>query len=73
MVVRTVMLAIGVVELLFPRRMVDFWMNLATESGDVTLRPWVYTAARVEGVVILVWLLARGRRRPERASDESSQ
>lgn len=63
MLVRLALGALGLVELLWPRRTVDFWMGLATEDGEaVELRPWVYTAARVEGVLILLWVLgALGR------------
>lgn len=53
--------ALGVLELLFPRRVVDFWMRLATDDeGD--LREWVYTAARIEGVLVLLWLGKRAVR-----------
>lgn len=31
----------------------------AEEPSEVTLRPWVYAAARLEGFVILAWLLRR--------------
>lgn len=51
---------LGVLELLAPRQVVDFWMDLAvTDDSDVELRPWVYTAARVEGLVIVLWYLTR--------------
>lgn len=59
MVVRLALLAIGLLEALYPRRMVDFWMNLAAEDGDVQLRPWVYRIARLEGIIIVLWVLAR--------------
>lgn len=58
MLLRTAALVLGLVQALRPRRVVDFWMNLATEA-DGTLRPWVYTAARIEGVVVVVWALRR--------------
>ncbi|QGX94018.1 hypothetical protein EI982_04100 [Haloplanus rallus] len=32
----------------------------ATE-GDATPRRWVYTAARIEGTVLVLWALRRGR------------
>lgn len=58
MLVRLGLAALGVAELLWPRRTVDFWMGLAAPGGqDVELRPWVYTAARVEGVLLLLWAL----------------
>jgi len=62
MALRTFLLVVGLVELLAPRKMVDFWMGVATRDRGVELRPWVYTAARVEGVVLVAWALSRGRR-----------
>jgi hypothetical protein len=58
MLLRTAVLALGAVQALRPRRVVDFWMTLATD-GDGELRPWVYTAARIEGVVAVAWALRR--------------
>lgn len=58
MVLRLALVLLGFVELLWPRRIVDFWMRLASKSGDdVELRSWVYAAARVEGIAILLWSL----------------
>jgi hypothetical protein len=59
---RALLAVVGLVELLRPRETVDFWMTLAVEDPDaVELRPWVYTVARVEGALLLLWAL-RGRR-----------
>ena len=59
---RTVLLVVGLLELIAPRRMVDFWLDLAvTPDSEVELRPWVYTVARLEGLVIVLWALRRGR------------
>jgi hypothetical protein len=62
MIVRTLLLVLGVAEILAPRRFVDFWMELAVEGGDAEVRDWVYTAARVEGLLIVLWVLGRSRR-----------
>lgn len=62
MLLRLALAAVGVVELVWPRRTVDFWMDRAAQDDDVELRPWVYTAARIEGVLILVWVLSTIRR-----------
>ncbi|MFD1598905.1 hypothetical protein [Halobellus rarus] len=59
MVLRAIALVLGIVELIAPRRLVDFWMGLAT-TDDAELRPWVYTAARVEGVFLVLWALKGG-------------
>lgn len=61
MALRLLLLALGLVELLAPRKVVDFWMKRATTESDVELRPWVYTAARLEGLVIVLWVLAARR------------
>lgn len=60
MVLRTPIAVLGAVEALRPRPFVDFWMRLATGDADVEVRPWVYTAARVEGLLLLLWALRRG-------------
>ena len=62
MALRLALAALGVAELVWPRRFVDFWMGLAARSGeDVDLRSWVYTAARLEGALLLAWAVARSR------------
>ncbi|MFC7137936.1 hypothetical protein ACFQRB_18785 [Halobaculum litoreum] len=67
MVFRTLLLALGVWEALKPRQMVDFWMGIAAKGDqDVELRSWVYTLARLEGVVIVAWTLSRSLRRRSR-------
>ncbi|MBV0924149.1 hypothetical protein KTS45_08010 [Halomicroarcula limicola] len=63
MAFRLLLLVIGLVELLAPKQMVDFWMGLASKDDDVELRPWVYSVARLEGAVIVLWLLKRRRGR----------
>jgi hypothetical protein len=67
MVTRLALLVIGVLEALFPRRMVDFWMRRAAKGGEeVALKEWVYKIARIEGIVIVLWVLTRrGRSRGE--------
>ncbi|WP_256296133.1 hypothetical protein [Haloarchaeobius salinus] len=67
MLLRTFLALVGLAELLAPRRFVDFWMRLATKSDDVEPRRWVYTVARLEGLVILLWLLTRGDDEPGEA------
>lgn len=60
MPLRFVALAVGIAQLLRPRAVVEFWMALATDD-DVSLRPWVYAAARIEGLVLVLWALRRVR------------
>lgn len=65
MLLRSVLFVLGIVELLAPRQFVDFWMAVAaTDDSDVELRPWVYTAARIEGLLVLLWVVRRTRESP---------
>jgi hypothetical protein len=71
MVLRKLLAVVALVELLAPRPFVDFWMRLAaTPDSDVELRDWVYTVARLEGAVILLWVLTRGRGGDGAAAEE---
>lgn len=62
MVVSLLLGILGLLEVLAPKWVVDFWFDLATEGDGSELRPWVYTATRIEGVLILLWLASRKRR-----------
>ncbi|WP_254546934.1 hypothetical protein [Halomarina pelagica] len=55
---RTILTAIGVVELLSPEALIDTAERVALEDpNDCELRPWVVPGARVEGLLVLalVW------------------
>ena len=56
MLLRAAALALGIAELLAPRRITDFWVGLATR-GEAEAKSWVYTAARVEGALLVLWAL----------------
>jgi hypothetical protein len=59
MALRLLLAAFGLLELLAPRKFVDAMMDLAvTADSDVELRSWVYTVARIEGLLILLWALS---------------
>lgn len=66
MALRILFVLLGLLEIVFPKQLVDFWMNLAAADDDVDLKSWVYTAARIEGAVFLLWAL-RNRRSEEAA------
>jgi hypothetical protein len=67
---RLLALLVGLAELLAPRKMVNFWLSLAvTPESDAEARPWVYTAARVEGVALVWWALRAGGSGAEQADD----
>lgn len=70
MLLRLLALVVGLLELLAPRALVDFWFALAvTDESDAELRPWVYTAARVEGVLLVLWAL-RSRGSGDESTDD---
>lgn len=62
--IRLLMALFGIVELLFPDRLVDTLTRIAYEEGDeMQAKPWVTTAARVEGAtLILLALFVVGKR-----------
>jgi hypothetical protein len=65
--------ALGLAELLFPRRTAEFWVSRALVDGsDVEWQPWVYTAARIEGAVLLWWALRSGGTEHEPDPDDAS-
>jgi hypothetical protein len=62
MIVRALFAVFGLIEMLFPERLVDTMMDLATtDKSEVEFRPWVYTVARLEGLAIVVFVLWYGR------------
>lgn len=74
MIVRSVVFIIGVLEVLLPRRVVDFWMDRAvTDPENVEVRPWVYTVARLEGVVLVAWALYRFQSRSQTERPSASE
>jgi len=75
MVLRTLLGLFGVVEFVFTRRLVDGAMAWASAEPDpVELEPWVYTVARLEGLVFMVWGLRawRGASRLARRGREAA-
>jgi hypothetical protein len=70
---RLALLVFGVVEALFPRRVVDAFTRLGYEHPDeFEPKPWLVSAARVEGVLLalaaLVGIVA-GKLASRRGSD----
>lgn len=66
MVIRTALAALGVLELLFPRQLTDYVMDVTT-VGETTYeyKPWVYTIARLEGLVFILLAMRLGRKGDE--------
>jgi hypothetical protein len=66
MVIRIVLAVLGVLELLFPRRLTDYVMDVTT-VGEATYeyKPWVYNLARLEGLVFILIAVRWGKNRDE--------
>lgn len=48
------LVGLGLLELLFPRQVVDAAIRLTVDvDGDVQPKPWLYSAARVEGATLV--------------------
>lgn len=59
---------LGLLELLAPRRVVDVSTRLAYDNpGDFTVKPWVVTAVRLEGLAFLL-LAIRGHTSDRRSA-----
>ena len=66
MILRIVLAVFGIVELLFPRKVVDYMMDVST-TGETTyeLKPWVYGLARLEGLVFVLVAFWLGKNRDD--------
>jgi len=66
MVIRIALVVLGVLELLFPRRLTDYVMDVTT-VGETTYeyKPWVYKLARLEGLVFILIAVRWGKNRSE--------
>jgi len=52
---RLVLAVFGIVEVLFPRKVVDYMMDVSTTAETTyELKPWVYGLARLEGLVFVL-------------------
>ena len=71
MLLRAAALALGITELLAPRRITDLWVGLATR-GEAEAKSWVYTAARIEGALLVLWAL-KGLASRSSDTDKSSE
>lgn len=58
--IKPLLAALAVVELLAPERVIEFGERLALENpGEASLRSWVTPVARLEGLVVLAALARR--------------
>jgi hypothetical protein len=62
MLIRTVLVSFGIIEMLLPKRVAEYAMDVSTEGDpEYEFKPWVYTLARLEGLVIVILALRWGR------------
>lgn len=60
--IRVPIAIVALVEILAPRRFTRFFLRMASpEADDIRLRWWVAPLARIEGLMLLVWVLWRSR------------
>lgn len=66
MILRIILAAFGFIELLFPRKVVQYMMDLTT-VGETTyeFKPWVYKLARLEGLAFVLVALWWGKNEAE--------
>ena len=63
---RLVLAVFGIVELLFPRKVVDYMMDVSTTAETTyELKPWVYGLARLEGFVFVLVAFWWGKNRDD--------
>jgi hypothetical protein len=62
MMLRIILVVFGIAEFLFPRKVVDYMMDVSTTAETTyELKPWVYTLARLEGLVFVLVAFCWGR------------
>ncbi|WP_338742255.1 hypothetical protein [Haloplanus salilacus] len=62
MSIRAILVLFGVIEMVMPKRVVDYIMKLSTKgTPEYEFKSWVYLLARLEGLVIVVLALRYGR------------
>lgn len=62
MLLRSIVALVGIIELLAPRSFANFWLRLGVKNPeDVELRPWVTRIVRLEGLVLLGWVVWSSR------------
>ena len=66
MILRIVLGVFGLIELLFPRKLIQYMMDITT-VGETTFefKPWVYKLARLEGLVFVLIAVRSGKNRDE--------
>ena len=66
MMLRIVLAVFGVIELLFPRQVVDFMMDVTTTAEPTyEFKSWVYKLARLEGLVFVLVAFWWGKNQAE--------
>jgi hypothetical protein len=64
MILRIILAVFGLVELLFPRKLVRVMMDVTTKGEtSYEFKPWVYKLARLEGLVLVMCAVWWGKKR----------
>lgn len=74
MILRIVLAVFGVLELFFPRQLIDYIMDVTT-TGETKyeFKPWVYKIARLEGLVFVLIAVRLGKNRNESSEEAISR
>lgn len=66
MLIRIALAVFGVLELFFPRQLIDYIMDVTT-TGETTyeFKPWVYKVARLEGLALILIAVRLDKNRGE--------
>ena len=64
MILRTILAVFGLIELLFPRKLIQYMMDMTT-AGETTyeFKSWVYKLARLEGLAFVLVAFWWGKNR----------
>jgi hypothetical protein len=66
MLIRIVLAVFGVLELFFPRQLIDYMMDVTTtRETTYEFKPWVYKVARLEGLAFVLIAVRLGKNRDE--------
>ena len=63
---RIVLAVFGLFELLFPRKLIQYMMDMTTMGENTyTFKPWVYKIARLEGLAFVLIAARLGKNQGE--------
>lgn len=73
MLLRSIVAIVALIELVAPRKFINFWLALVSKNPDeVELRPWVIRTVRLEGLLLLGWVAWSSRDQLLKSTDFGS-